>query len=659
MTQTSNSARITQLTTAPVSLVTRVLLGACATVLIAAGPAGAAGESNAINAPPPHEILSRLRPGHPRLLASRADFEKLRLAVKENATLRDWRGKLAARADRILSEAPSKYEIPDGLRLLSVSRRVLDRVYTLALMYWLDGDQRYPSRAWKELEAAAAFPDWNPRHFLDTAEMTHAFAIGYDWLYECWTPEQREILCKAMVEKGLGPALQCYQGKANYGRWMTVRHNWNQVCNGGIGMGALALGDVEPELAGELLKNAIGSIQLAMREFAPDGAWAEGPGYWNYATQYNVAFLAGLETALGTDYGLSDINGFAEAGMFPIYITGPLNRTFNYADGGEGPVRAPQMHWLGRRFKRPAYAVYQLNLATPHPLDLLWYDRALAGQGAAQLPLDRRFRGAEIATFRSGWANRDALFVGFKGGDNKANHSHLDLGTFVLDAGETRWAVDLGADNYNLPAYFGAKRWTYYRLRAEGHNTVVINPDTGPDQQPSAAAPLIQYESKPEAAFAIADLTAAYAKHAQSVRRGIAVVGREHVIVQDEIRGTGATNIWWFMHTPADIEIGKDGKTALLKNGERRLSATLLAAPAEARFEVLPARPLATSPNPAEQGSNEKVRKLAVHLECGPGGVISVAFGLVPSGGGDVGKVPSFLGLESWGKTEWKLQAGH
>ncbi|HOK78125.1 MAG TPA: hypothetical protein PLW35_10445, partial [Verrucomicrobiota bacterium] len=209
MTQISSAARTTQLTTAPVSLVTRVLLGVCVAVLIAAGPAGAAGDSNSVNAPPPREILSRLRSEHPRLLASRGDFEKLRLGVKEDATLRDWRGKLAARAERILSEAPSKYEIPDGLRLLSVSRRVLERVYTLALLYWLDGDQRYPSRAWKELEAAAAFPDWNPRHFLDTAEMTHAFAIGYDWLYECWTSDQREILRKAMVEKGLGPALQC------------------------------------------------------------------------------------------------------------------------------------------------------------------------------------------------------------------------------------------------------------------------------------------------------------------------------------------------------------------------------------------------------------------------------------------------------------------
>jgi len=45
-------------------------------------------------------------------------------------------------------------------------------------------------------------------------------------------------------------------------------HNWNQVRNGGIGVGALALSPEVPDL----------SI------FAPDRGWAEGPDYWNYAT---------------------------------------------------------------------------------------------------------------------------------------------------------------------------------------------------------------------------------------------------------------------------------------------------------------------------------------------------------------------------------------
>ena len=56
----------------------------------------------------------------------------------------------------MLSQAPSKYEIPDGLRLLSTSRRVLNRIQSLGLVYQVERDKRMAERAWKELEAAAA-----------------------------------------------------------------------------------------------------------------------------------------------------------------------------------------------------------------------------------------------------------------------------------------------------------------------------------------------------------------------------------------------------------------------------------------------------------------------------------------------------------------------
>ena len=109
----------------------------------------------------------------------------------------------------------------------------------------------------------------------------------------------------------------------------------------------------------------IRSVPLAMRNFAPDGSWGEGPGYWSYATQYNVMMLAALDSALGTDYGLSTIFGFSEAGTFPLYLTGPLDRTFNFADAGAGTPRPPQLFWLARKFHRPEYAAFELAHAEP------------------------------------------------------------------------------------------------------------------------------------------------------------------------------------------------------------------------------------------------------------------------------------------------------
>jgi len=610
------------------------------TVLCAAA---AAPESLPI--PPAREILAKLHPGHPRLLASESDFARLKERVATDPQLKEWHARLRAEGRRLLDQPVSKYEIPDGLRLLSTSRRVLDRQQTLGLLHRLEGDRRYVERAWQELEAAVRFPDWNPRHFLDTAEMTHAFAIGYDWLYDQWTEAQRAVLRQAIVERGLKLGVACHRGGTTYGWWTRSEHNWNQVCNGGIGMGALALADVEPELAGEFLAAALKSIQLPMRRFAPDGAWDEGPGYWNYATSYNVIFLAALETALGTDFGLSHIPGFAEAGMFPIYITGPLGKTFNYADGGEGAIRAPQMFWLARRFDRPAYAAYERKVASADPLDLLWF--MPGGSGKADLPLDRYFREAEVVTFRSAWEDRDALFVGFKAGDNKANHSNLDLGSFVLDALGVRWVADLGADNYNLPGYFGGQRWTYYRLRAEGHNTVILNPGPEPDQDPKGAARIAKYEARSDRAIAIADLTPAYAQQARQAKRGIAVLGRRQVLVQDEIAADKPMEVWWFLHTPAEIQVAEDGRSAILMRDGRRLRAQLLS-PDGARLTVMDARPLPTSPQPEQQARNEGIRKLAIHVTDAKDLRLAVLLVPLPEGERAAEPPPGLTPLSDW-----------
>jgi len=585
-----------------------VLVGAL--VIPAAMARAAETSSSQIPIPSAQEIFGRINKSHPRLLASSNDFARLKARIDSDSLLRSWQSALNKQAKDILNAAPSRYEIPDGLRLLETSRRVLNRVYTLGLLYRLEEEPKYAERSWQELEAAANFKDWNPRHFLDTAEMTHAFAIGYDWLYDAWTEEQRAVLRRAILEKGLKPALNIYR---NHSGWARARHNWNQVCNGGIGMGALALADVEPEICGEILHSALESLQLAMAEFAPDGAWKEGPGYWNYATSYNVTFLAALDSALGTDFDLSKMTGFRETGLFPIYLTGPIGRTFNYADGGDRTIRAPQLFWLARKLNQPAYAWAERQAAAPSPLDLLWFDGEGTGPKTAGLALDKYFRGAEVVTLRSDWESSKAIFVGFKAGDNKANHSHLDLGSFVFDAMGARWAVDLGSDDYNLPGYFGGQRWNYYRLRAEGQNTLVINSGGGPDQEPGAAAQMIRFESQPERAFGIADLSQAYRQNARKVCRGIALLERQKLLIQDEIQAEKPADIWWFMHTPADIK-RFDARSVMMHQLGVQVRADILS-PEGATFEFMDAQPLPNSPHPERQAKNANIKKLAVHLK--------------------------------------------
>src|SRR5260370_638505 len=129
--------------------------------------------------------LRQLRPGHPRLVLLDADFDRLRLLVREHPLARRIFNDFEKECDRLLSIPPVEYKVVP--RLLPQARRLMGRVTTLALMYRLTGNEPWLRRAVMELNAAAAFKDWNPQRFNDTAEMTVAFALGYDWLYNALT----------------------------------------------------------------------------------------------------------------------------------------------------------------------------------------------------------------------------------------------------------------------------------------------------------------------------------------------------------------------------------------------------------------------------------------------------------------------------------------
>jgi hypothetical protein len=637
----------------------------------AGGPAVPVERPAAPETPTAAQILSRLRPAHPRLLATADDFAALKVLVADPKVAPAYAAVRAA-ADAALAAPPAKYEIRDGKRLLYVSREVKDRVLTLGLLWRLTGDRRYADRLWAEVDAVARFPDWNPRHFLDTAEMSFAMAVAYDWGHDAWSPEQRVALRAAIATLGLEPGLKVYRQPA--GGFARLQHNWNQVCNGGLLTAALAVADDEPAgdraaagvraAAGEVLERAVASLPLAMKHFAPDGAWAEGPGYWRYATEYNCYALAALRTAVGTDYGLSAMPGFAVTGDAPLAAAGPLGLTFNYADAGPRFEGAPQLYWLATAFARPDYAAFQnqYGKADPGPLNLLWGAAWLARDPqVGARPLAQHFRGVDVVYLRSGRDDPAALFVGFKGGDNKVNHGHLDLGSFVFDAAGQRWAMDVGPDDYNRPGYFGPNRWTFYRCRAEGNNCFVLDPGAGPDQSPKAEAPVVKFAAggpgrgKVDWVGAVVDLSAAYAGQATSAHRGVALLNGKRLLVQDEVRATRPAAYWWFMHTEAEVAVAADGRTATLTRGGRTLTARLLSPAAGATFSVMPAASLPTSPPEPPAATRPVVgfhpglagvRKLTVRADAPAAADLRLAVLLDPGDGKDA--PPAVVPLDQW-----------
>lgn len=517
------------------------------------------------------DMLSGLAAERPRLMATKSAIERTRQLLYQNDTARQWYGEVERQAKLLLDLPPLKptwvhdpretgaAPLPlvrppkstDGPAApLDIARLFCLRIQTLGLAWLLTGDPRYRDRAKAELLAVCAFPDWAGDKFLVTAETAFGAAIGYDWLYDNLTDGERGQVAHAIVEKALQAGLDEFDAPRPP-RWATAAINWYLVCNGALMIAALSVAEFDPRAA-RLFSLCRASISTGFGEYRPDGGWAEGPGYWHYATQYAIYLLDSLATALGTDLGLGDSPGVSKTGLFRLHAAGPSGKLFNFADGEEDHSGGYWLFWLAKRYRHPVDAGIELRGRKVHPMDLLWFDAD--GRDPSGMPTAHRFRAADVVMLRGSWGDPNTTYLGIKAGANDVcEHGHYDLGSFVLDANGVRWAMDLGPDDYALPGYFKAEmRSRYYRTSTVGHNTIVINGDCQP---PTASAEIIRESFEETISFVVIDLSRAYPS-AVSALRGFALIDRRHVLIVDEIVPKARLScIDWQMHTAAKAEL--------------------------------------------------------------------------------------------------------
>ena len=184
---------------------------------------------------------------HPRLLIDEEKMEMIRSEVDDkngDKIYKQLAKKIKSAATLYLKSKPSVYEIRDGIRLLYVSWEASDVIVACSLAYRITGDERYAQRAYDEMAAVCAFPDWNPKHYLDVGVMSAGVALGYDWIYNWMTAEQRATI-RAGIEKHVIPTiLEDMNGCVGERTYQWYRegnvNNWRCVCAGGVGVAMLS-----------------------------------------------------------------------------------------------------------------------------------------------------------------------------------------------------------------------------------------------------------------------------------------------------------------------------------------------------------------------------------------------------------------------------------
>lgn len=536
----------------------------------------------------------------PKLLIGPGGWPAYRQKVEQTARLAPLRNWLLNEADRLLKEPVMPYKVTGG-RLLTTSRFVLLRTAVLAQAYHLTDNELYAQRAGEELLNAARYPDWNPSHLLDTAELCTAVSLGIDWLSDYLPDADERSLRKALLEKGLRAF------PSDHWFW-TKNNNWNQVCLAGMVFAALVLEEDEPALAQQTFDKARQHWGNGLKAYEPDGVSYEGPSYWSYGATYSALMFSALQTAHGEDPKQIIPNGLKQSARVRSLMNGPSGEWFNFADTGGTNRFEPALFYYAQALGQPELAAtsWQMvdNLSRVleasaadnpvrlwlAPFALVWAtdpgnaavsNTSLVWQGGGPCP---------IAVLRSvGGATPSQAYVAIKGGQGKLNHAHLDAGSFVAELQGVRWAIDLGSENYGqVEKAIGAKfwdmsqssrRWSLVRYHNLQHNTLTFN-SQAQNVNGKATVRASTVEGTPTARV---ELSAVYPGVASRVTRTISIADDQTILLTDLIEGLATdTEVTWTWMTDAVTNLQSPDTVSLVKLDKR--STLKLLQPADATF---------------------------------------------------------------------------
>ena len=562
---------------------------------------------------------------HPRVIGTKKDFDIIRNNYKTDKNLNKMVNDIVKQADATMGAQPPAYALPDKQRILSQARTALGWFRNLSFAYQITGDEKYAEKCWEILQALLTFPDWNPSHMIDTAELVGGCAIAYDWCYDYWTEEQRQWIFERVKKLGMVPIYnQLMDIQTTRYEWAgandyaAAKSNFNTVINGSQMVGLTAFADRDPEFCFKALQEAMRSIEYTLLVYRPDGIWMESPGYWEYAASYVTRGLSSVINLTGNHYGFLDSQGLASTGRWLI-SQNSYNGVNNFHDAGAGKFRPFAMAFFGKFYNDDIVSAvaldYAANQRRAEVEDAIWYVPGITAS-ADDLPLDLYYEGFDTVGSRSSYSDPNGFYYATHGGLVTCYHSQYDVCSFVLDNMGVRWAHDLGSDDYNVRRDQNGFN-KMYRDIAESHNLMVYNKQV-PGQDKEGGATMLKWESKSLGSIAVYDVTSVYASSVNKATRGFLVGdNRRSLTVRDEFNVKTKMPASWYMCTPADAEI-VNNNLVILKSQGKKLKLEIITNADSHTISYGPAQPLPSSPQIMGQNKNEGFYRLGVDMELSP-----------------------------------------
>ncbi|MBO5742752.1 MAG: discoidin domain-containing protein [Clostridia bacterium] len=557
----------------------------------------------------------------PRVLMNADDFAKIKATYQTDPYMKKWFEQIKKSADAMIGRPPYTYKLT-GTSMADVSESVTE-IGNICLVYLLTKEEKYLTTIWDFLENICKMKDFSPAGYLDYGELPFVLAVGYDWLYDYWTEEQRELLRNTIYEKAVEFTYRMYHNEfpeksgEMYTTWWDGTSNFNGVINGGLIATSIAILDTHPEVSARLIEISKKALEYFVDAYYPDGAWHEGNAYWSYSMLHFTHGIKSMENAFGTNFGLYNAPGISKTGLYASQLAGTTNG-FMIGDAGAASfVNNHTLSYLATYYNDAELMgvrknEYDVRNHDGNYHDMIYYNPELMKTGTT-LDLDSFMDGLEVITLREAWYDAGATSVNMVGPINRRTHGHMDAGSFQLDMAGERFFQESGAENYKAKGgYFSSGRYKFYKSRPEGHNVYIINPKNdieyfGQDVKTKGEGQLVV--SKPRGAIGVMDLTPVYATWASKATRGMMLSDdRRSVTIRDEIDLLQPNSeVYWFAHTYADKIEFPDAKTAVLTLNGKKIMATMDTNGTDVEFKVMD--PVTLTPVTEEYVTNTDMTK--------------------------------------------------
>lgn len=526
-------------------------------------------------------LREQLAPAKPRLIYDQKVLDQLKSGLESDPVVQNHYQAIRREAYDIL-ELPLIERNKTSNAMLHVSRGFLRRMNFLGLVYLLERDPVILERIHHELLAVSDFEDWNPRVYLDTAEISMGVSLALDWTLDDLPAATIATAKEALIEKGIQPSWEAHDDGVDYAWWIDHYNNWNQVCNGGLIAASITIADVDPQLAAKTIRRAMDGIPYVLAEnYAPDGACPEGVMYWQYTTSYALLTLSILESSFGSDFGYRDYPGFMRSADFKLMCSNlPTGGFYDFADcrHGRGDGGDMVLAWFAAETGKAIYYEKEKFLIPASEIRpgylsgafLSWMSRY---EATCDTPPPDNYVGmgrSPVAVFRD-HGDAKGFYLGAKGGAGAVSHGHLDAGSFVFELDGVRWTVELGMPNYMIgeqgfdlwKQHQESERWELLALNNLGHSTLTVD---GQRHVVDGYATVSDHDldERPSVTF---DLSPTFEGQLASASRTFTRTGPRSLKIEDRLSPNETTRqITWQMMTLAEVEPHAQGAT-LRQNG--------------------------------------------------------------------------------------------